>query len=173
LRQPELVDAKQHQLWNEMYWWDNGIQTHDLCEEPTDLCITGTDACSGSNVNIEYLLFLDLDGDGMMETVVNSVNTGIAGLGWNNVLYGNLNTPNFSGGTPRQFDERNVPNNQKWGFSIQETVLATTRRPAYAGTPRHSRTPTWYLSCHTARTRSSGSSRTVAATTLSTSTPSR
>ncbi|MBK6996788.1 MAG: hypothetical protein IPH31_18360 [Lewinellaceae bacterium] len=23
-------------LWNEMYWWDNGIQTHDLCEEPTE-----------------------------------------------------------------------------------------------------------------------------------------
>ncbi|MBC7776816.1 MAG: HYR domain-containing protein, partial [Phycisphaerae bacterium] len=27
------------QLWNEMYWWDNGLQLHDLCEEPTDLCI--------------------------------------------------------------------------------------------------------------------------------------
>ncbi len=108
--------------WNESYWWDNGIGTHDLCEEPTDLCITGTDACSGANINIEYLLFLDLDGDGIMETVVNSVNTGIAGLGWNNVLYNNLNTPNFAGGTPRAFDERPVPNNQKWGFAIQETV---------------------------------------------------
>ncbi len=114
-------------LWNEMYWWDNGIQTHDLCEEPTDLCITGTDACSGANVNIEYLLFLDLDGDGVMETVVNSVNTGIAGLGWNNVLYGNLNTPNFTGGTPREFDERLVPSNQKWGFSIQETVVGNNK----------------------------------------------
>jgi hypothetical protein len=115
------------ELWNEMYWWDNGIQTHDLCEEPTDLCITATDACSGSNVNIEYLLFLDLDGDGVMETVVNSVNTGIAGLGWNNVLYNNLNTPNFSGGTSRQFDERPVPGNQKYGFSIQETVNGTEK----------------------------------------------
>ncbi|MBK6997956.1 MAG: hypothetical protein IPH31_24880 [Lewinellaceae bacterium] len=81
-----------------MYWWDNGILTHDLCEEPTDLCITGTDACSGSNINIEYLLFLDLDGDNVMETVVNSTSLGIAGLGWNNVLYGNINTPDFSGG---------------------------------------------------------------------------
>jgi hypothetical protein len=115
------------QLWNEMYWWDNGIQTHDLCEEPTDLSITATDACSGSNVNIEYLLFLDLDGDGTMETVVNSVNTGIAGLGWNNVLYNNLNTPNFSGGQARQFDERAVPTNQKYGFSIQETVSGTNK----------------------------------------------
>ncbi|MDO8970595.1 MAG: hypothetical protein Q7U74_07905, partial [Saprospiraceae bacterium] len=121
------LTANNGELWNEMYWWDNGIQTHDLCEEPTELCITGTDACSGSNVNIEYLLFLDLDGDGVMETVVNSVNTGIAGLGWNNVLYNNLNTPNFGGGTPRQFDERPVPANQKYGFSIQETVNGTNK----------------------------------------------
>jgi hypothetical protein len=26
--------------------------------------------CSGANVNFRYLLFLDLDGDGTMETVV-------------------------------------------------------------------------------------------------------
>jgi len=115
------------QLWNEAYWWHNGLQTHDLCEEPTDLCITGTDACSGSNVNIEYLLFLDLDGDGIMETVVNSTSVGIAGLGWNNVLYNNLNTPNFAGGTPSNFDERPVPGNQKWGFSIQETITGNTK----------------------------------------------
>ncbi|HAD11378.1 MAG TPA: hypothetical protein DCF33_02960, partial [Saprospirales bacterium] len=116
-----------NQLWNEMYWWDNGLQIHDLCEEPTDLCITATDACSGNNVNIEYLLFLDLDGDGVMETVVNSVNTGIAGLGWNNVLYNNLNTPNFGGGTPRAFDDRSVPFNQKYGFAIQETVVGNNK----------------------------------------------
>lgn len=114
--------ANNNLLWNEMYWWDNGIQTHDLCEEPTDLCITATDACSGANINIEYLLFLDLDGDGVMETVINSVNVGLAGLGWNNVQYNNLNNPNFSGGTPRAFDERPVANNQKWGFAIQETI---------------------------------------------------
>ncbi|HLP93002.1 MAG TPA: T9SS type A sorting domain-containing protein [Saprospiraceae bacterium] len=117
----------QPQLWNEMYWWDLGLQIHDLCEEPTDLCITATDACSGNNVNIEYLLFLDLDGDGSMETVVNSVNTGIAGLGWNNVLYNNLNSPNFSGGTPRAFDKRPVPSNQKYGFAIQETVVGNNK----------------------------------------------
>jgi hypothetical protein len=58
-----------------------------MCEEPTELSIVGTDACSGSNVNIEYLLFLDLDGDDITETVVNSVQVGIAGLGWNNVRF--------------------------------------------------------------------------------------
>jgi hypothetical protein len=121
------VTANRADLWNQPEWWDNSIQTHDLCEEPTDLCITGTDACSGANINIEYLLFLDLDNDGTMETVVNSVNTGIAGLGWNNVLFNNLNTPNFAGGTPRAFDERLVPSNQKYGFAIQETVVGNNK----------------------------------------------
>jgi hypothetical protein len=55
------------------------------------------------------------------------VNTGIAGLGWNNVLYNNLNTPNFGGGTPRAFDERLVPANQKYGFAIQETVVGNNK----------------------------------------------
>ncbi|HAD15187.1 MAG TPA: hypothetical protein DCF33_22405, partial [Saprospirales bacterium] len=116
-----------HGLWNESYWWDAGIQSNDLCEEPVDLCITATDACSGSNINIEYLLFLDLDGDGTMETVVNSVNTGLAGLGWNKVRYNNLGTPNFSGGTVREFDQRSVDLNQKYGFAIQETVVGNLK----------------------------------------------
>ncbi|MBK8923827.1 MAG: HYR domain-containing protein [Saprospirales bacterium] len=68
-------------LWNQMYWFDNTTGSHDLCEAPTDLCITATDLCSGANLEIRYLMFLDLDGDGTMETVINSVNTGIAGLG--------------------------------------------------------------------------------------------
>jgi hypothetical protein len=62
-----------------------------------------------------------------METVVNSISTGIAGLGWNRVNYNNLNTPSFGGGTPRAFDGRPVPANQKWGFSIQETVSGNTK----------------------------------------------
>jgi len=72
-------------------------------------------------------LFLDLDGDGIMETVVNSTSVGIAGLGWNTVLYNNLNTPNFAGGQARNFDERTVPGNQKWGFAIQETIAGNTK----------------------------------------------
>jgi len=108
------------QLWNAMYWWDNTNQSHDLCEAPSDICITATDLCSGANLNIEYQLFLDLDGDGIMETVVNSTQLGNqqGGLGWNNIQFGN-----FTGvGVSRQFDGRPVPTNQKWGFAIQETV---------------------------------------------------
>ena len=113
------------QLWNASYWWDNGNQSHDLCEAPSDICITGTDACSGSNINIEYQLFLDLDGDGTMETVVNSTQLGSqpGGLGWNNVLFGNTS----GAGTSRQFDGRPVPTNQKWGFAIQESVTGVNK----------------------------------------------
>ncbi|MEI6409231.1 MAG: HYR domain-containing protein [Bacteroidota bacterium] len=115
-------------LWNASYWWDNLIGQHDLCEGPSDLTITATDACSGSNINIHYLLFLDLDGDGTMESVVNSESTGVAGgLPWNTVFFGNANGPNFIGGTARNFDGRAVPNNQKYGFALQTTVQGNKR----------------------------------------------
>jgi len=112
-------------LWNAMYWWDNSTSSHDLCEAPSDICITASDACSGANINIEYLLFLDLDGDGTMETLVNSTQLGnqSGGLGWNKVLYGNAT----GAGVAREFDFRSVPTNQKWGFAIQETTSGTNK----------------------------------------------
>lgn len=110
------------QLWSESFWWDNSIQTHDLSEEPTDLSIVATDACSGANVTVAFQLFLDLDGDGVMETVIKSESLGANGIGWNNVPFNNVNTPNYNGGTPRAFDERPVAANQKVGFAMEETV---------------------------------------------------
>ena len=106
------------QLWNETYWYDQALGTHDLCEGPADLSVSATDACSGSAVNIHYLLFLDLDGDGVMETVVNSLTPPAPGA----VQYNNAGTPNFTGGTPRTFDERSVAISQKYRFGIQTTT---------------------------------------------------
>ncbi|MCC6458826.1 MAG: T9SS type A sorting domain-containing protein [Saprospiraceae bacterium] len=105
-------------LWNETYWYDASINSHNLCEGPTDLSITATDLCSGANINIRYLLFLDLDGDGTMETVISSTNL----PGYNTVYFDNANNPNFGGGSPRQYDERPVLPNQKYGFAIQTTT---------------------------------------------------
>lgn len=116
------LSANDPQLWNESYWWDPRSQSHDLCEAPVDLSISATDFCSGSNLNIRYILFLDTDGDGSMETVVSSTNPPAAGT----VNYNNVNTPNFAGGNPRQFDQRAVSPNQKYRFAMQTTVNGTS-----------------------------------------------
>ncbi|MBK8968297.1 MAG: hypothetical protein IPM36_16850 [Lewinellaceae bacterium] len=117
------LTANDPQFWNESYWYDNQTMSHDLCEAPTDLCITATDLCSGSNISIRYILFLDLNGDGVMETVVSSTNP----PGYNNVQFGNAANPNFAGGTPSAFDFRPVPANQKYGFTIQNTVSGNNK----------------------------------------------
>ncbi len=120
-------DATQNdpELWQNIF--NPNLPVQDLRETPVDLTVTVTDACSGSNVNIEYLLFLDLDANGQQETVVNSVYLGPVWLGWNNVRYNNINTPNFSGGTPTSFDDRAVPANQKWGFAIKENIVGNNK----------------------------------------------
>ena len=107
------------QLWNESYWFDTHNETHDLCEAPADLHISAADLCSGTNLNVRYLLFLDLDGDGTMESVVSSTNVPQEGT----IRYNNVNTQNFSGGTVRNFDERAVGINQKYRFALQTSVV--------------------------------------------------
>jgi len=102
-------------LWNESYWYDQKLATHDLCEGPVDLSITASDACSGANLDFQYQLFLDLDNDGTMETVVSSATL----PGANTVAFGNAANPNFTGGTPRSFDERPVSPNLKYAFALQ------------------------------------------------------
>jgi hypothetical protein len=58
--------------------WSPACLSHDLCEGVVDLSILATDACSDDNLNFRYLLFLDLDGDGVMETTINSEATATA-----------------------------------------------------------------------------------------------
>jgi len=110
------------QLWNETYWYDPATQSNDLCEGPVDLNIVSSDLCSGSNLSVRYLLFLDLDGVGEMETVISSANPPAPGT----VNFNNLNTVNFTGGTVRNFDQRLVPANQKYKFALQTTVNGTS-----------------------------------------------
>jgi len=107
------------QYWNELYWWDNQNQSHDLAETKINLNIAVKDTCPGSSLSVRCLLFLDLDGDGLFETVVDSDNPPAAGT----VNFNNAANPNYSGGTPRNFDERPVPANQKWRFILKTTSV--------------------------------------------------
>ncbi|MFN7300848.1 MAG: hypothetical protein ACK5SQ_13185, partial [Chitinophagales bacterium] len=63
---PEYCDYSENnpEMWNAMYWYDNTINSHDLCEGDANIELTATDACSGANIRFKYLLFLDLDGNG-------------------------------------------------------------------------------------------------------------
>jgi hypothetical protein len=105
-------------FWNSSAWWDAVHGKHDLCETPSDIAMVGTDSCSGANIEIRYILFLDLDGNGTMETAVSSTNPPAPGT----VNFGNAFNPNYTGGEPREFDHRAVPANQKYRFTLQTTV---------------------------------------------------
>ncbi|MEO6039767.1 MAG: T9SS type A sorting domain-containing protein, partial [Saprospiraceae bacterium] len=106
------------QLWNEPYWLDPLTGQRDLSDASVTLSITATDACAGEDVDITYLLFLDLDGNGDQETVINSNNLPAA----NTIKFNNAFNPNYTGGSTRSFDERMVSSLEKYRFALQTTV---------------------------------------------------
>ncbi|MEZ4965725.1 MAG: HYR domain-containing protein [Saprospiraceae bacterium] len=106
------------QQWNASYWFDPVTGGHDLCEGPVDLGLSATDLCTGANLIYRFLLFLDLDQDGIMETVVNSNDPPAPGT----VNFGNAFNPNFSGGNPQEFDQRGVPASEKWKFAVRTSI---------------------------------------------------
>lgn len=106
--------------WNDLDWWDNKAQTHDLAEAPIDLSLSVLDTCPGNVLSVRCLLFLDLDGNGLAETVVDSDNPPTFGT----VNFNNANNPNYSGGTPRLFDQRPVPSNLLWRFVISSSTFS-------------------------------------------------
>ncbi|MEQ1746728.1 MAG: HYR domain-containing protein [Saprospiraceae bacterium] len=105
------------ELWNAAYWYDPAISSHNLADGPTDLSITATDLCSKGNLQVRYLLSLDLDKNGSTETVINSANLPAA----NTVLYDNAATPNYAGGQARGFDDRVVAADRKYRFALETT----------------------------------------------------
>ena len=120
------LSANDPQFYNATQYWDNTVGSHDLCEGDANIEITATDACSGANLSFRYLLFLDLDGNGSMESVINSVNP----PGFNNINYNNINNANFAGGTPWAFDFRPVAGDRKWGFGLQVDAANGNSRTA-------------------------------------------
>ncbi len=116
------VTDNDNQLWNQSYWLDVKTLSNDLCEAPVELSITATDDCSKNTLSFRYQLFLDLDGNGSMETVVSSQNAEAAV-----VFFNNANNPNFGGGIARVFDRRPVPANEKYRFALETADNGDTR----------------------------------------------
>lgn len=109
--------------WNELYWFDNVNQLHDLADAPVDVSVSVRGTC-GSNVTLRYLLFLDLDNDGIQETVVKSWEAPDSGR----VNFNNYNNPDYTGGIPRTFDERPVTMANKYQFALKTQAMGDTLR---------------------------------------------
>ncbi len=99
-------------LWNETYWYDVRYNSQDLREGPVVLDLPITDTCA--IVHIRYLLYLDLNQDSILETVIDSDSL----PGYNNVQFGNM----IGAGIPRAFDERSVGADEKYGFALYKTT---------------------------------------------------
>lgn len=109
-------------LWNETYWWDNATQEHNLADAPAQFSISVSDTCSGATLSLRCLLFLDLDGDGTNESVVDSWNLPAAGT----VNYNNAFNPGYTGGEVRTFDERPVTADHKYRFALDTVWTGST-----------------------------------------------
>lgn len=112
--------ANDPQFWNASYWFDPFSNSQNLQEGTVSLTKYSFDDCSQDNLIARYLLFLDMNQDGVMETVIASNNPPAAGQ----VNFNNVFNPNFAGGTPQDFDHRAVSADQKYRFGIH-TETAT------------------------------------------------
>jgi hypothetical protein len=115
-------------LFNDITLWDGTHSSHDLCEGGEVISITANDDCSKADVNIRALLFMDLDNNGVMETVFNTndLNPPARGFIWVN----NANNVNFAGTTAVQFDKRPAPittPQQRYSLGLQITDAAGKR----------------------------------------------
>jgi len=134
-----------------LYWnaaphtWNPGLMLSDLPEGDADLGIIARDTCGGQDVSVEYTLFLDLDGNDTVETVIRSNAAPPSGK----VLYNNLLSPNYALGDTIEFDHRTgladsmkyrfgleltrdadmVTANLKWTTSIENLLYSTPKFP--------------------------------------------
>ena len=114
------VTTNDPMLWNESYWLDNQTMLHDLADAPVDLSLSAVDTCVGG-LQIRFELYLDLDGDGILETLLNS--DSLAALGSGTVRFNNVS----GGGALRDFDERPVATDQKYRFALEENGDGTNQ----------------------------------------------
>ena len=84
-------------------YFDNG--TTNLCEGPVNLTITATDDCATYGLTFDYDIYLDLDGDGNLETSYSSLTTSPFFL-------------NISQNNEEFTATLNIPNDPTWGGQL-------------------------------------------------------
>ena len=118
-----LCDASSNDslLWNGSSFWDTLYQLHDLPEVPADLQLSVVDTCAGG-VPVRFLLFLDLDGNGSLESVLDSDSLPPPAQVW----YNNAANPGYAADSALVFDTRPVPAAEQHRFVLQQTQHGDT-----------------------------------------------
>jgi hypothetical protein len=107
------------ELWNDPAWNNPTTLSSNLPEMPVDLSFTSRDDCSSVyDLTPGFILYFDLDNNGTWETTLNSINLLPAGSTYVN------NLPFGGPGPIAIFDNRNVPQEEKYRFKIQKTYNA-------------------------------------------------
>ncbi|MEZ4918974.1 MAG: T9SS type A sorting domain-containing protein [Saprospiraceae bacterium] len=117
--QDTLCDESNNNVlfWNNALLWDEVHQTHNLADRVTDLNFIFTDSCGTSNLT--YELLLDLNNDGIQETLLRPDLL----LSEGRILIGNTNG---NPGDTIQFDNRQVPPGAKYDFALEQSTLGDT-----------------------------------------------
>jgi hypothetical protein len=109
-------------FWFGSEWFDFLAQSHNLAESPIALSWTvKDDACAGV-FKIGYQLALDMDGNGFVETLIDSDSL------FNQSIVRFNNIDNYQGGEARAFDVRPVPSTERWRFGRSITSIGDTLR---------------------------------------------
>jgi hypothetical protein len=115
---PTLCDESTNDidLWNNApYTFSPIIGSTDMPETALDLNIRLKGCNQGGLGIISYTLYLDLDNDGIQETVVTSANPPPPGC----VMANNLFNPGFLGGDTVRFDQRPLPDSLLYRFALE------------------------------------------------------
>jgi hypothetical protein len=105
------------QLWNNNLFFDPSISSNDLGEATVEDQLLVRHYCAAPNPEVSFVLYLDLDFDDTLETVVKSTDVLPAGT----LLFNNANN---APGAPVNFDARLVPGNEKYRFAVQTQILS-------------------------------------------------
>jgi len=104
-------------LWKSApFTWNPSLMLTNLPKGDVDISVVARDSCVGQDVSVEYTLFLDLDGNDTVETVIPSNALPPSGK----VLYNNILSPNYDLGDTIEFDHRTgLPDSMKYILSTQ------------------------------------------------------
>lgn len=104
-------------FWNHPDWWDSLHKKSDLAEKQIPLSLSVTNSCALGDIKISCELFLDLNGDGVQETLVHSDSLNPA----NTVYVGNAGKNAYKDGKARAFDQRpSLPDADRYRFALEQ-----------------------------------------------------